>query len=267
MSLTLAGIPLAVAILPLGFYLLLLGWLHLRRRPVVVSGVLDLVLLAAGVSGLVLVGPLALVQPVVGTTPWATAILVLVFMLAVGVAVLATRPRLIIYNMTVDQLRPVVAEVVSGLDPSARWAGESVALPARGLKVLMDSRGLTRCVSMVAIGSRTSAEAWSEFARRLRRGVGPVRVRRNPWGAVAVLLGIAIMLFGSAWSLAERFADAAVRITDHPRQLSMPVVSAVIKSTRPATHPRPVSLSIPRQVSPCQSTSTSPPTRSPFQLS
>jgi hypothetical protein len=215
MSPALAGIPLAIAILPLGGYLLLIGWLHLRRRPVVVPGAVDLALLAAGVSGLVAVGPLAILQPAVGTTPWATAMLVLVFVLLVGMAVLAMRPRLVIYNVTLDQLRPVVAEVVAGLDGSARWAGESVALPARGLQVLMDARGLTRCVSLVASGRRTSAEAWSEFSRRVRRGVRPLRVRRNPWGAVAVVLGGMVVVGGTGWSIAPWVTATAARLTGH----------------------------------------------------
>ncbi len=209
MSPTLAGIPLAIAVLPLGGYLLLIGWFHLRRRPVLLPGAVDLALLAAGVSGLVLVGPLALVQPAVGTSPWAAAMLVLLGGLIVGVAILVMRPRLVIYNATIDRLRPVVAEVVSGLDGSARWAGETVALPARGLQVSLDGRGVTRCVSLVATGTRTSNEAWSEFARRIRRGVQPVRVRRNPWGLVAVMLGLAILIGGVAWSVIPKWVATA----------------------------------------------------------
>lgn len=209
MSPTLAGIPLSIAMLPLGGYLLLIGWFHLRRRPVLLPGAVDLALLAAGVSGLVLVGPLALVQPAVGTSPWAAAMLMLFGGLIVGVAILVMRPRLVIYNATIDRLRPVVVEVVSGLDGSARWAGETVALPARGLQVSLDGRGVTRCVSLVATGTRTSNEAWSEFARRIRRGVRPVRVRRNPWGVVAVMLGLAILIGGVAWTVIPRWAATA----------------------------------------------------------
>ena len=262
MSPTLAGIPLAIAILPLGGYLLLIGWFHLRRRPVLVPGGLDLALLAAGVSGLVLVGPLALVQPAVGTSPWAAAMLVLLGGLIVGVAVLVMRPRLVIYNATIDRLRPVVAEVVSGLDGSARWAGETVALPARGLQVSLDGRGVTRCVSLVATGTRTSNEAWSEFARRMRREVRPVRVRRNPWGLLAVMLGLAILLGGAAWSVISRAAVTASRLNDRrtsallvPPSLAVPVPSP--SSIRP---PLPV---LCRSSCQCLYTSTSPLTRSP----
>jgi hypothetical protein len=268
MSPALAGIPVAIAVLPLGGYLFLLGWLHLQRRPIVVPGAIDLTLLAAGMSGLVAVGPLALLQPAVGTSPWATAMLVLVFVLIVGVAVLAMRPRLVIYNVTLDQLRPVVAEVVGCLDGSARWAGESVALPARGLQVLMDARGLTRCVSLVACGTRTSAEGWSEFSRRVRRGVRPLRVRRNPWGAVAVLLGTALLLGGTAWSIAPWVSAAAARLAGNDRCLVRVTWSTTAK---PAVSRLPAACcSLPvacRSLSRCPFMSIFPPTRSPFPSS
>ena len=209
MRIALASVPLWAALLPLGAYLAALGWLHLRRRPVAVAGAWDLAVLAAAVSGLVLAGPLALVQPALGTAPWSVAMLVAVFVLVVAAGVLAMRPRLVIYNVTVEQLRPVLAEVVGRLDASARWAGESVVLPARGIQLLVDGHGLARSVSVVAVGRRTSSEAWSEFSRRLRRALRALPVRRNPWGAALTALGLGIVAAALGWAVAGRLAPAA----------------------------------------------------------
>jgi hypothetical protein len=200
MSISLAALPLWVAVVPLGLYLAVLGWLHLRRRPTVFGGGLDLILLATAVSGLVLAGPLALLQPAFGAATWATGMLLSTFVLIVASAILVTRPRLVIYNITVEQLRPILAELATGLDPSARWAGESVALPVRGLQVLVDGHGLARSVSLVAVGKRTSAEAWAEFGRRLRQAVGALRVRRNLWGVALASLGCGIVLGALGWA-------------------------------------------------------------------
>lgn len=200
MNVSLAAIPLWVAMLPLGAYLAILGWLHLRRRPVLLAGGQDLMLLVLAVSGLVMAGPLALVQPALGATPWATGMLLLLFTLAVAVGILATRPRLVIYNITVEQLRPILAEVASGLDPSTRWAGESAALPTRGLQVLMDGHGLAKSVSVVVVGSRSSAEAWVELSRRLRQAVGSLRVRRDLWGGMLAALGLLIITLAIGWA-------------------------------------------------------------------
>jgi hypothetical protein len=216
MNLTLSAVPAWAALLPLGGYLVALGWIHLRRRPVVVPGILDLAALATGLAGLVLAGPLAVLQPAVGTAAWATAMLLggLVVVLVGGL--LATRPRLVVYNVTAEQLRPLLAEVVGKLDASARWAGESVVLPSQGLQVLLDGRGLGRAVSVVAVGTRSSPEAWAEFARRVRRAARKLRVRRNPWGAVAAGAGLLLLAAAIAWAILGGGSPAARKAAVRP---------------------------------------------------
>lgn len=179
-----AAVPLWAAILPAAAYLLALAGLHVRRRPAVVSGASDLLLLAAATAGLVVAGPLALLQPVAGGTAWAAGVLLLGAGLLFAALLLAARPRLVVYNITPEQLRPLVAEVVAALDPTARWAGETVALPGRGIQVHLDGRGGMRSVSLVALGGRTSAEGWAEFSRRLRQAIRGLRVRTSPWAVV-----------------------------------------------------------------------------------
>jgi hypothetical protein len=201
------GLPTTIgawaAVVPLGLYLLGVGGLHLRRRPSTLSGSFDFALLAAGVAGLVLVGPLALLAPLAGGIPSVAGVPVLLagFLLAVATAVLAMRPRLVIYNITLDQLRPVVAEVVAGLDTSARWAGETAALPSRGIQVHLDGRGSMRSVSVVAVGARTSPEGWTEFSRRLRQAVGRLRVRSSPWGGLFAGLGGLVLAVALAFAV------------------------------------------------------------------
>ena len=211
MSLQLDGLPVWAAFLPLGCYLVLLGWLHLRRRPIAVPGGWDLAGLAAGVSGLLLAGPVPILQPAVGLAGWASLLLAGGLALVIAGGILATRPRLVVYNVTVDQLRPVLAEVVARLDGSARWAGDSVALPSRGLQVLMDGRGLARCVTVATFGGRSSPEAWAEFARQLRRATRRLRVRRNPWGAIIAGLGAALVTGACVWGGSSLWRPAARR--------------------------------------------------------
>ena len=187
-----------IALLPLALYLLGLAWAHLRRRPLAVSGVFDVAMLAAGVSGLAVVGPLALLVPVTGGSPWSWPVLAFLFVLCVAICVLVSRPRMVVYNITVEQFRPLVAEVVSALDPKARWAGESAALPDRGFQLHIEGNGPLRTVSIVNVGERSSAEGWGEFTRRLRRAVRLLRVRRSPWGSLFAALGGGLIVL-AAW--------------------------------------------------------------------
>lgn len=182
-----------MALVPLAAYLLGLAWAHLRRRPLAVSGLFDVTVLAAAISGLVLAGPLALLLPVAGGAPWGWPVLAFLFALCVAVCLLVSRPRLVVYNISVEQFRPLVAEVVSALDPRARWAGESAALPDRGFQLHIEGNGPLRVVSVVNVGERSSAEGWGEFTRRLRRAVRQARVRRSPWGPVFAGLGCALI--------------------------------------------------------------------------
>lgn len=199
MSIALTRFPLWMALAPLAAYLGLLAWLHARRRPVALAGQVDAALLAGAVVGLVVAGPLAVLQPALGTSPWTAVSLVVGFALVVAFGMLAARPRLVVYNVGIDQLRPVIAQVVRSLDASARWAGETAALPARRLQVHLDARGPARTVSVIAVGGRAATEAWPEFSRRLRRAIRPLAVARSPWAAVFAALALAVAAV-AAWS-------------------------------------------------------------------
>ena len=201
-------LPLWAAFLPLGIYLVALGAVHLRRRPLVISGTCDAVLLGGSLTGLAMAGPLALVRPAVGNSLWGWLMVLLLFGLIVALCVLVSRPRLVVYNMTVDQFRPLMSEVVSALDSGARWAGESAALPNRGLQVHIDGNGAMRSVSVVAVGERTSHEAWAELARRLRQGSGRLRVRSSPWGPVFAGIGCLVIAV-AVWSAWRTVVDQA----------------------------------------------------------
>lgn len=197
-------LPLWIAFVPLGLYGLGLGAVHLRRRPLAIAGGWDWALLASAVAGLVAVGPLALLQPATGNTPWSGIMLLVLFLLFVAMGVLVSRPRLVIYNITVDQARPAVAEVASRLDPAARWAGSTVALPARRLEVRLDGHGPMRAVSIVAGGEKPNTEGWGQFCGGLRTAVRGLPVRPSPWAAVFLGLG-GLMLLGAGWFAAAPF--------------------------------------------------------------
>jgi hypothetical protein len=222
------SIPLWLACLLPGLYLLGIAIVHLRRRPLAVPGGWDLAVLAAAVTGLAIAGPLDLLQPVAVRGPWRIVLPAVLCGLLAALAILVARPRLVVYNLTLDQLRPVVAQVAASLDRQARWAGETVALPGRGIQVTLDGR-VARCVSLAASGGRTSPEGWAEFCRRVRRSVRVLRVKPSPWAAVFGGLGAALVA-GAIWlavrpPLAAPAADAAEHERPAPAAAAIPGVS------------------------------------------
>lgn len=226
-----------IALLPLGCYLLGLAWAHLRRRPLAVSGVFDGVMLAVAVSGLAVVGPLALLVPVTGGSPWSWPVLAFLFALCVAVCVLVSRPRLVVYNITLEQFRPLVAEVVAALDPKARWAGESAALPDRGFQLHIEGNAPMRTVSIVNVGERSSAEGWGEFTRRLRRAVRGLRVRRSPWGALFACLGCGLLVAATFLVIGPSWLPWSLTGTPAQRPASLP--AAAPTAIPPSTTPTP----------------------------
>lgn len=200
------ALPLGAAFLPLGIYFLALGWVHLRRRPLAIAGVWDGILLGASLLGLVTVGPIALLGPAAGGSSWSWPMLILGFCLVVALCVLVSRPRLIVYNISLEQIRPLVAEVAADLDPEARWAGETVALPTRGLQVQLDGDGSLRTVSLVGVGRRSAHEGWSEFSRRVRQASRRLPVRASPWGVLFAGIG-AVLVALASWSIASTFSE------------------------------------------------------------
>ena len=203
MNISLERLPLWAALLPLAVYCCVLGGLQLRRRPLIVSGTWDGTLLALGLSGLVAIGPLAAVQPLLGDSPWSEVVLMLLYALVVAVCILFARPRLLIYNATIEQVRPLVAETVAAIDPTARWAGESVALPSLGLQAHVEANGSLRAVSLVVLRNEATADGWSDLGRRVRRAVRRLPVRPSPVGggllAVGGLLLLTAVILALGW--------------------------------------------------------------------
>ena len=107
---------LTIAIVPLAAYLLVLGAINLRRRPFLTSGGADLTALGVALSGMAFVGPLELFRPEaltreVGNYIW--LFVLVLYWLWLVLMVLFARPRLVVYNISMEELHPVLAEAAS----------------------------------------------------------------------------------------------------------------------------------------------------------
>lgn len=195
---------LCVALGPLAAYCLALGAVNSSKRPLVVHGARDAAALAAALAGLIVIGPLELFLPETaamrfGGYVW--LLLVAFYALICSLAILLSRPRLVIYNIAPDQLRPVLAELVPELDPQARWAGDALALPTLGVQLHLDALPATRTISLVASGEKQDLDGWRKLekslAAALREKAAAARRRGAAFLLVAGLL-VALCLFASA---------------------------------------------------------------------
>jgi hypothetical protein len=189
---------LATALVPLAAYVMLLALVNARRRPFLTSGGCDLTALGLALSGLMFVGPLELFRPEAATRQFGNYIwlfLISFYWLWLLLVVLLARPRLVVYNLSIEELRPVLAEAAGRVDPEARWAGNHLMLPNLGVHLHVDSLDIMRNVSLVSSGGRQNIDGWRLLARVLAQSLAAMRVKRNPRavGLLAVSLALLVL--------------------------------------------------------------------------
>jgi len=205
------GLRLCVALGPLALYLLVLGVVNLSRRPLLITGARDNAALGIGVSGMLLVGPVELLHPqaAVNELGWYIWVLsISMYALALSLVVLLSRPRLTIYNISLEELRPLLAEAIEPLDSEHRWAGSSLSLPKLSVQLHVDCNQLMRNVSLVAVGDQQSYTGWRQLEKALSARLAPARVAPNVWGLTLSLSAVLMV------------AAMAIQMTVHGRQMA-----------------------------------------------
>ena len=191
--------PLVVAIMPLATYLLLLGAMRLYR-PLVTTGARDGFALAIGISGFVMVGPMALFFPTdaaatLGAVVW--LILLILYSLCVILVLLSLRPRIIIYGIRLPDLLEPLLEACKTIDPSATLdeAKQQVVLVERGVRLRVDLLGMSDTVQIEAFEQNLHPRFWYHLLLQLRSRLAQVRTGLTG-GAVGMLsVGFALLTF------------------------------------------------------------------------
>src|SRR3954466_373888 len=175
------SLHLIIAVGPIATYLLVLGLINLSPRPLLTTGARDAASLAIALSGLMVAGPMNLFlveEAAVLYGAWGWLIMLGAYGLVVLLIVLVLRPRLGVYNITLEQLQPLVADVATRLDPDCRWAGQSLAMPRLGVQLHLEASPLLKNVQLVSSGTEQSLAGW----RQLQAAVAPAlcRTRTGP---------------------------------------------------------------------------------------
>lgn len=206
-----------IAIVPLAAYLAALGLVNCSRRPLVTSGASEIAALGIGLLGLVFVGPIELFRPQLATVQFLNyvwLVLLAFYLLWVVLAAMITRPRLVVYNMTPDELRPLLSEAAGTVDAAFRWAGDCLVLPKLGVQLYIDGFPLLRNTTLASSGPRQSLEGWNRLARQLRANLRSAAVRPHPPG-IAMLVLAALLLASCELQLArhsDQIAEALAEI-------------------------------------------------------
>jgi len=182
---------------PLAAYLLLIGILNMMRRPFLTNGARDTAALGIAISGFVIAGPMELFMPQVAAMRfgiWVWLLMIAFYALSLTLVVLLMRPRLVVYNITADQLRPILATVVAKLDVEHRWAGETLSLPHLAVELHFEPFSPLRNVQLVSAGPRQSYKGWRVLEAELSAALAASSTNRNPYGFVLLSMGALLSL-------------------------------------------------------------------------
>ncbi len=198
-----------IAMVPLAVYLLMLGLLNLRPTPFVTSGARDAAAVGIGISGLVIAGPMELFMPQAaashyGATVW--LIMLVFYGLLVTLTVLLMRTRIVIYNITPEQLRPLLTDVAKKLDSSSRWSGESLLIPSRKIHLHLETVHWCKNIQLVASGNDQSYEGWRLLERKLKQSVADVEVGPNLFSFPLLVVSSVLAAVTLVWMLLDKEA-------------------------------------------------------------
>ena len=189
---------MCIALGPVAVYMLVLGALNRSRRPLVVSGVRDTAALGLAISGMMLVGPLELFAPTAAVVRYGWYVwplLVAFYAMCLVLVLLMMRPRLIVYNISADELRPILADLAARLDPDVRWAGDGMHSPRLGVHLHFEPSVWMRNVTLLSSGGHQDHQGWRRLEHELSTALGPIELRRNPRGYSLLSAGTLILLW------------------------------------------------------------------------
>jgi hypothetical protein len=124
--------------------------------------------------------------------------------LCLTLLVLLMRPRLVIYNSTIDQLRPILASVVAELDKESRWAGDSLSLPNLGVQLHLESFPLMRNTQLVASNRHQSYNGWRRLDLTLASALREIQSGPNPYGIVLLSFSIVLIITMVVWGVTQQ---------------------------------------------------------------
>ena len=200
-----------IAVGPLAVYLLLLGVMNLRGRPLVTTGARDAAALGIGLVGFVIAGPMELFFPEGAASRfggWVWVMLIVFYGLCVSLVVLLMRSRIVIYNISLEQLRPILTSVAMKLDKRSRWSGDSLLMPERKVHLHVEPVEALRNIQLTSGGNQQSFEGWQSLEKELSIALKRISVGPNLIGIPFLVASAVLAVSAASWMLNDQAAVA-----------------------------------------------------------
>ncbi len=181
---------------PLAIYLVLLGIVNLSRRPLVISGTRESLSLGLALMGLVIVGPMQLFMPQEAAARFGQLVWLLLagfYSLCLMLVIMLSRPRLVVYNISPDELRLALDTAARRIDADTVWAGKSVSLPLARVHLHVESFPPLGNVALLATGDDQSISGWRRLEYSLRETLAATPVAVQPHGFWMLVCGLLML--------------------------------------------------------------------------
>jgi hypothetical protein len=186
------AIELAIAFVPVAIYLMLIGGLRMRSRPLVTTGWRDTLTLGIACFGLVAIGPMQLFFPAQAAARWHGWVwlaLLALYILAVLMLVLSCKPRLIAYGLNQMQFRSLLEKAATSIDEDSHWDGDVLNVPGAGMQLALDPSGAARVQQVVHFGILRDFHQWVHLERAFVKLSKGERCPRSIAGLPMILAG------------------------------------------------------------------------------
>jgi hypothetical protein len=190
---------------PLAIYLMLLGAINLQRRPLIIGGTRETLSLGLALAGLAIVGPMQLFMPEDAATRFGEYVWLLLlsfYVLCLTLIVMNSRQRLIVYNISPDELRMALDAAARRIDADTLWAGKSVSLPLARVHLHVENFPPLGNVALLATSDDQSSAGWHRLEASLRETLRDTSVTVGPHGFWMLLSGV-LMLSALAFWVAD----------------------------------------------------------------
>lgn len=160
---------LSFGLIPLGIYLIVMGFLALRRRPTLLTSGQEALLLGFALMGFALIGPIELFFPTgayAALGQWTWILLIALYGLLVLLFALQRQPGWTVLGLDSHGLRNLLGEILQKGDIEHAWLGNHLQISEWDLQAMIEpSRGFQGVSHLNATGKQRNVLGWYQLER------------------------------------------------------------------------------------------------------
>lgn len=160
---------LSLGLIPLGVYLIVMGFLAMRRRPTLLTSGQEALLLGFALMGFALIGPIELFFPTgayAALGQWIWILLIALYGLLVLLFALQRQPGWTVLGLDSQGFRGVLSEILQQGDIEHAWLGNHLQISEWDLQAMIEpSRGFQSVSHLNATGKQRNVLGWYQLER------------------------------------------------------------------------------------------------------